>query len=325
MNNLSNGPMLRAGDPVPSPGAEGLNAASNYNLEVALYYASHGIPIFPVHLTPDSLNWKKRPAISGWQTLASTDESIIRRWWAQFPTAAVGIPLGRIRLIVIDADRHGQDTDGVANLQELVGENEWPDHPVVDTAGGGEHHFFRNLEGANALGNGEGTIANRGINVRGLGGFIVAPLSLRPDQQVWAPRDGTPDLAQAFLDNSIPTIPVWLAERLKKPLTSPGQPVGRREREYALAALRGCKLELESASIGERNNKLNAVAFRLGKMIARGWINRGEVETTLHAAASACGLTDGEIVSTIGSGIAAGIANPHPDLLDQSSKGFSHA
>jgi hypothetical protein len=100
------------------------------------------------------------------------------------------------------------------------------------------------------------------------------------------------------------------------------------QREYALAALRGCKLELESASIGERNNKLNAVALRLGKMIARGWINRGEVETTLHAAASASGLTDGEIVSTIGSGIAAGIANPHPDLLDhdvQSSKGFSHA
>jgi hypothetical protein len=250
-----------------------------------------------------------------WQTSASTDAETIRRWWAQFPNAAVGIPLGRIGVIVIDADRHGQDSpDGVANLQELVGENEWPEHPVADTAGGGEHHFFRNLEGASALGNGEGTIANRGINVRGSGGFIVAPSSLRPDQQVWAPRDGTPDLAEAFLDNSIPTIPVWLAERLKKPRTSPGQTVGKREREYALVALRGSQSELDSASAGERNNKLNALTFRLGRMIAQGWLNRMEVETAPHAAASACGLTDGEIVPTIGSGIEAGVANPQTDF-----------
>jgi hypothetical protein len=54
-----------------------------------------------------------------------------------------------------------------------------------------------------------------------------------------------------------------------------------------------------------------------------------EVETTaLHPAASACGLTDGEIVSTIGNGIEAGIADPHPDLSDhdvQSNRGCNCA
>jgi hypothetical protein len=52
-------------------------------------------------------------------------------------------------------------------------------------------------------------------------------------------------------------------------------------------------------------------------MIARGWLNRGEVETALHAASNACGLTGGEADSTINSGIEAGLASPHPDLLDR--------
>jgi hypothetical protein len=130
-------------------------------------------------------------------------------------------------------------------------------------------------------------------------------------------REGTPDLAQAFSDNSIPTIPVWLTERLRKPTTPAGQTAGKRERGYALAALRGCQSELESAAGGERNNTLNAVAFRLGRMIARGWLNREEVESALRAAARACGLSDNEIGSTINSGIEAGITVPHLNLCDK--------
>jgi Bifunctional DNA primase/polymerase, N-terminal len=260
MNNLSDNSPDTA-ESAPSPGGEGLDAAKNYNLEVALWYASHGIPIFPVHVTPTGSGWNKRPAINGWQSSAATDARTIAQWWVQFPNAAVGIPLGQIGVIVIDADRHGQDSpDGVANLQELLRENEWPEHPVADTAGGGEHHFFRNLEGENALGNGEGTIANLGINVRGSGGFIVAPLSRRLDKQMWEPRDSTPHLAEAFSENSIPIIPDWLAERLRKPRTPAGQKVGERERSYAVAALRGCESELKSASNGARNNTLNTFA-----------------------------------------------------------------
>ena len=45
-----------------------------------------------------------------------------------------------------------------------------------------------------------------------------------------------------------------------------------------------------------RNDKLNKMAFRLGTMVARGWIGRAEVEDRLLAAATACGLVndDGE-------------------------------
>ena len=46
-----------------------------------------------------------------------------------------------------------------------------------------------------------------------------------------------------------------------------------RERLYAHAALDGCADELAQAPNGERNDTLNKKAFRLGTMVARGWIS----------------------------------------------------
>lgn len=54
-----------------------------------------------------------------------------------------------------------------------------------------------------------------------------------------------------------------------------------RERTYARAALEGCAEELAQTAAGGRNETLNKKAYRLGTMIARGWIARGEVEAAL--------------------------------------------
>jgi RecA-family ATPase len=94
---------------------------------------------------------------------------------------------------------------------------------------------------------------------------------------------------------------------------------GDRERKYALAALQGCADELAAmAPDSGRNNKLNALAFRLGTISARGWISRGEVDDRLFAAAVACGLAadDGEAATraTLESGLGDGERVPHPDL-----------
>ena len=51
-------------------------------------------------------------------------------------------------------------------------------------------------------------------------------------------------------------------------------PGSERERLYAHAALDGCADELAQAPNGERNNTLNKKAFRLGTMVARGWISQ---------------------------------------------------
>ena len=50
-----------------------------------------------------------------------------------------------------------------------------------------------------------------------------------------------------------------------------------RERAYASAALDGCAEELARTAAGDRNNILYKKSFRIGTMVARGWIaaNRG--------------------------------------------------
>ena len=103
--------------------------------------------------------------------------------------------------------------------------------------------------------------------------------------------------------------------------------VTERERLYARAALEGCAEELAAAPSGTRNDVLNKKAFRLGTMLARGWISRSEVETELFAAAAANGLNadDGEKATekTIQSGLDNGEKHPHPDLDANQHEGFT--
>jgi Protein of unknown function (DUF3987)/Bifunctional DNA primase/polymerase, N-terminal len=87
-----------------------------------------------------------------------------------------------------------------------------------------------------------------------------------------------------------------------------------RERAYAEAALAGCAADLANTAEGSRNDVLNAKAFRLGTMVARGWITRGHVISGLLAAAHACGLDDIEATQTCRSGLRAGGQQPHPEL-----------
>jgi len=103
------------------------------------------------------------------------------------------------------------------------------------------------------------------------------------------------------------------------------RPASERERVYARAALDGCADEVAKAATGERNDTLNKKAFRLGTMVARGWIQTEEVCDALLAAADACGLNsdDGEGLTrrTIQSGLESGKKFPHPDLSPAFTEG----
>ena len=96
---------------------------------------------------------------------------------------------------------------------------------------------------------------------------------------------------------------------------------GVRERAYAQAALAGCAAELAGAALGGRNDLLNKLAFRLGRMCARGWIDRADIETALLEAMQANGgvADDGPAAAaaTLKSGLDAGMQEPHPDLADE--------
>src|SRR5262249_11834947 len=104
----------------------------------------------------------------------------------------------------------------------------------------------------------------------------------------------------------------------KGPTASAGEG-GYRERQYAKAALDGCIIQLAKGMPGGRNDALNKAAFRLGTMIARGWIPR--VEQRLYEAAVQNGSVkdDGSpaALATTKSGIEAGLREPHADLQNR--------
>jgi Bifunctional DNA primase/polymerase, N-terminal len=85
----------------------------------------------------------------GLDEVGTTDPAVIDQWWSTCPTAGVGIVCGwRSRLLVLDADRHCPEVDGVWSLQEYV--NDLDDEgldlgevPFAATARRGIHMWFR--------------------------------------------------------------------------------------------------------------------------------------------------------------------------------------
>src|SRR5262249_43995151 len=141
------------------------------------------------------------------------------------------------------------------------------------------------------------------IDVRGLGGFVIAPGAVLPDGKQWQSVNGRPLLADAFKAGSIPELPQWLADIIRPNRKRrngdgtdeyapgladiPGATGGLRGEAYAAAALEGAAAELSAAPSGKRNETLNAVAFRLGRMIARDWIDEKSVADALLGACNA--------------------------------------
>jgi len=282
--------------------------------------ANAGFRIFPARPERKTAGgWNKPPYIAGWHSLATTDRNQIVDWWKQFADAIPAICCDGI--IVIDADRHTGGADGVAALAALVNQHgEWPDHPVIFTPGGGEHHPFRQPNAA--LSNGTGRLSP-GIDVRGVGGYIVGEGAMLPDGTEW--RADSRSKAFASQD-ALPQLPNWLekiirADKIQRTtgIVIGNQSVTHRELRFAEAALERGINEIATAPKGRRNTTLNNVAYRMGRMVARDWIDRNRVENCLLFAASELTKEDGltAVLATIKSGLNAGLRKPHPDLVDR--------
>ena len=121
---------------------------------------------------------------------ATTDENRNREWWGRWRDANVGIATGRPSgLVVVDIDpAHG----GVDTIDGLVAERQdagWLVTLTVHTGGGGFHLYFRHPGGAVSSSVGR---LGPGVDVRGDGGLVVAPLSVHASgrRYHWAPEPG---------------------------------------------------------------------------------------------------------------------------------------
>lgn len=185
-------------------------------LDHALHYAARGwrvVPIPPGH---------KHPAgITAWQTKATTDPERIRRHWAANPTHGVGIATGpESGLFVVDIDPADGGDDSLAVLEQRFGP--MPDTVEAVTGGDGRHIAFRWPDGVDIHNSASGQLG-AGIDVRGIGGLIVAAPTIHPGtgrRYAWE-VEHDPLSGQALAD-----APPWLLQLLT---TAPGAATARRD------------------------------------------------------------------------------------------------
>jgi hypothetical protein len=275
----------------------------------AARYAALGWPVLPLH-TPDH-NRRcscgradcptpgKHPRTRHGLCDASTDAARIQAWWVAWPHANVGVATGR--LVVVDVD----DAVGRAALATLEQDHHPLPRTLMAASGRGAHLYFH--AGTQRVANSVGRLG-AGLDVRGRGGYVVAPPSLHAGghRYRWSTQHRPAPL------------PSWLAEMLtpappparRTPL--PGLADGDHRRRYFVAAMRGELADVAAARPGTRNDTLNRAAFRLGQLAAAGHAGLDGLTGLLLAAAFAAGLTERESLATINSGLTAGQRHPRP-------------
>jgi Bifunctional DNA primase/polymerase, N-terminal/AAA domain len=288
------------------------------NLRYALRCAEFGLSVFPCA--------DKQTPLVKWRAQSTTDPDAIKHMWAKWPNALPAIDLAKSGHVVVDADRHG-GPDGVAAVEQLFTEHNTPlaSVPGVITPGNGVHCWFRQPNGK-PLGNSDKPIRDLGINIRGAGGYVIAPGAQLPDGRGYTRAKDTPHLFVALRDHTVPPLPVWFAELLRpQPAEPKGSPApapklngdAYRHQRYAETALKELCEQVAGTPEGSRNIELNNAALRMGHMVASGWIEQPVVERRLSDAAFAAGLLPDEISKTLASGITAGLQEPHPELADR--------
>lgn len=196
------------------------------NRETALALAAAGFSVFPCHAGGEKAK-SPMPFIK-WREASTTNERQIAQWWQKWPAAAIGLDLAKSGLIVIDADRHDESADGVEAFGALMGAHEFdPDSaPLVATPSQGNHHYFRQRPGE-TLGSSAGALGRKsdgktpsGIDVKGHGGYVIAPGTVMGE---FALKDGRIIPAGAVYElwgemSEAPVIPGWLHAMITTPL-----------------------------------------------------------------------------------------------------------
>src|SRR5262249_6866135 len=143
--------------------------------------------------------------------------NVIREWWQRHPNANVGIATGAASgLVVLDVD---PDHGGGESAELYMPGEALPSTLIARTGGGGLHMYFKHPGGrirnsASELG--------PGLDVRGDGGYVVAPPSVHFSGKPY----GWVDLGAPLAD-----LPAFIAESHDSPMAkarATGPPAQRR-------------------------------------------------------------------------------------------------
>ena len=271
-------------------------------LATALDYAARGWAVFPC--------WPrtKAPACQRGFHLATTNPATIRRWWLANSDYNVAIATGiRSSVWILDVD----GALGAIALAVLEARHGRLPSTLTSVTGGGCHLWFSTNR---PIPSSAGRIAT-GLDVRGEGGYVLAPPSVHPDGPVYTWRNArspTPApswLVRLTLPPSPPTARLSIVRSPTAHHSGPCGAYGKAALEYEIAAL-------DSTPPGARNHALNRASFCLHQLVAGGELDGADVRNRLIAAATACGLMsdpqDGprSVTLTIRSGARAGLSHP---------------
>lgn len=183
-------------------------------LNVALFWASKGYPIFPCREKDDAFGNVKTPLTKSGFKDATTDLQKIKEWWTKYPTALIGYAVPENKLIIDVDPRNGGDiNDVITRFGQL------PNTPTVLTPSGGQHYYFTT---DTPLRNTASKLAP-GIDTRGTGGYVILPGSALADGRRYTFE------ANAAPNNApIAKLPPALVNVLyeAKPVTAPNKPLG---------------------------------------------------------------------------------------------------
>jgi hypothetical protein len=165
----------------------------------AVRLADFGFYVFPV--VPKG----KVPGTTHGLNDATRDIERITSFWSQKPHYNIGIRCGvESQLVVLDVDvDEAKEDNGSESLRLLEAtRGKLPPTASVVTPRGGQHYYFRHPD--------QGEIRNAtgypgpGLDVRGCGGYVLAPPSIGPNSKRYEVDDSLP----------IAPMPAWLIELL---------------------------------------------------------------------------------------------------------------
>lgn len=208
-----------------------------------LSLASRGHPVVPVYQPGEEGGCScsrgrecpspaKHPRTKRGVDDATADLATVREWEERWPMANVGIRTGG-RRVVLDIDPRNGGDDTLAWLER---DGKVPPAPTVATGGGGKHFWLKAPAGT------PGVTLGPGVDLKGEGGFVVAPDSIHASgrQYVWLDRE-----------RRLPPAPPWaLAHSGTRTATPPDEwvailtdGVGQGERNRTCARLVGYLLD----------------------------------------------------------------------------------
>ena len=309
---------------------------TNEPLDTALAYARRGWRVLPVYSTEDGGRCTcekgrqcdspgKHPVTPHGVKDATTDKNQIRAWWTRCPDSNVGVATGN-GLIVLDVD----GSEGVETLRKLQDQyGKLPETYLVQT-GKGLHYYYL-WSDSQAVRNSAGKLGP-GLDVRGDGGYVVAPPSLHQNGRCY-------NVAHEAEVANLP--PEWVeaikqakskAKSLPVPVTTQSRSHSRVKVQPTYDAWQRLRKEAEriaTAKPGEQEPAIRDGAYGIGLQVGAGLLDHSDAKAILIAAGlrmqndpSRNPWTQKEIVEKIERGLRAGMADVSPELAELNARYF---